>query len=157
MSSRRRIAPAIVMIVGVAGALVFAALFPAYATGEWSEPQGSWEASRTQLLADTADPASGAGAALGSPLDPESVVLLEELADGGYLFAARTTAGFLAAGVARPEGPTICASADRSPNAEIACEVWRSDDERGYGIWVQRSDTAPSGFRYELEYGERAP
>ncbi|MCW2289262.1 hypothetical protein EDF60_2281 [Leucobacter luti] len=152
--TRRRIAPALAMAVGIIGALALLALFPAYALGDWNRPVDPWETARVQLL-EIND--SNASSALGAPIDPDTFTLLEDTGDGGMLFAALTTEGAVVAGVADTTGQwqSLCSSADTGPSAQVTCETWASDGERAYGFWVQRSDSAPHGFRYDITYGPR--
>lgn len=144
------------MIASVVGALVLAALFPVYATGDWTTKADTWENARAQILASI-DANMERG--IGGPIDATTLTMLEQTRDGGFLFAALTASGSIVAGVTDAEGnwKSLCASAERGPTAEVACETWANEDERAYAVWVQRSESAPNGFRHDLSYTQRNP
>lgn len=144
------------MTASVIGALVLGALFPVYATGGWAKKIDPWENARAQIL-ESIDTSVERG--IGGPIDTTTMTMLEETRDGGFLFAALTASGSILAGVADADGnwKSICASAERGPTAEVACETWENEDERAYAVWVQRSESAPNGFRHDLSYAQRNP
>lgn len=132
------------MTASAIGALALAVLFPVYATGDWAKPADPWEATRA-TIAD-----SGVENTPDERVDPATITMLEPTQDGGFAFAALTVAGAPITGVGSEAGYIACTGLENGPTAEIACSVWGATDELEYTIWVQKSDSAPGGFRHTL-------
>lgn len=144
MTSSPRRGPAIAMTASVVGAIALAALFPVYATGDWAKTTDPWEATRA-TIAD-----SGLENAPDERVDPATITMLDPTQDGGFAFAALTVAGAPIAGVGTELGYTSCTGLENGPTAEINCSFWGAPDELEYTIWVQKSESAPGGFRHTL-------